>query len=87
MKKLIFHMAILAWYVSGVASFLYWESMDNDVRLEAVFFSLLLGVGGPTVYVEGCVMDHHYGDVILIHHRRHEKDIWKEMIENSKGTK
>lgn len=48
----LFITAVL-WYISGVASFIYWWTTDRDLETSTLWLMLLVGVCGPFAFPMG----------------------------------
>lgn len=46
-------MLLIAWWVSGVASFVYWWTADCDFEMNLIPLAALLGCAGPLTFVVG----------------------------------
>jgi hypothetical protein len=44
---MIILLMVVGWYVSGVASFIFWWTRDYDLALGDAVFGLFVGAAGP----------------------------------------
>lgn len=50
---MMFTLGILAWYVGGMISFVYWYTRDCDIKMSDLPGVLLIGCGGPLNIIIG----------------------------------
>jgi hypothetical protein len=49
-------LVFIAWYLMGIASFLFWWSREFNIITNDLFMSLIVGVLGPTAWMLGYIM-------------------------------
>jgi len=67
---MIILLMVVGWYVSGVASFIFWWTRDYDLALGDAVFGLFVGAAGPFAWGIGWVVHGRSSKEIIVLRRR-----------------
>lgn len=67
---MIIALCVIAWYVSGVLSFIYWWTRDFDFTSNDVAMALSIGVFGPITFIYGWGIHHKSADKVILRKRK-----------------
>lgn len=62
---------IVLWYISGVASFIYWWTKSHDLTATDMVFALFVGLIGPIAFIMGAQI--HGNGFVLIKKQKKNK--------------
>ncbi|KWH03710.1 hypothetical protein WT58_24050 [Burkholderia territorii] len=60
----------LAWYLSGVGSFIFWWTRQHDFTTGEVILAGLLGLVGPIAFIMGAIVHADRVERVLIKRRK-----------------
>lgn len=61
---------ILAWYFSGVGSFIFWWTSQHDFTTGEMVLAGMMGIAGPIAFIIGSVIHSRMDERVLIKRRK-----------------
>jgi TctA family transporter len=61
---------LVAWYLTGVVSFIYWWTTKYNLEVRDLVMTLMMGVFGPIVFIIGFSTDETLKEKVLIKKRK-----------------
>lgn len=60
---------LVMWYLSGMASFVYWHTRDFDFKYDDLLVTFFVGITGPIAFLLGLVIFGNYDNKIIMKRR------------------